>query len=64
MPQWANHIAIRSTYIVDPNGISLELSYDTPGFQPDPVEAERLLDALPEGFEGEEQTGTGNAPAG
>lgn len=37
-----DHDWCRSTYIVDPNGILVELCVDTPGFVPDPEGAERL----------------------
>ncbi len=39
----------RSTYVTDPNGISLEFCVDTPGFEPDRQHALELLDAIPEG---------------
>lgn len=75
LPDWANHIAIRSTpervaeararldaagvavehemdhdwcasvYVKDPNGILIELTVDTPGFQPDRDEALRVISA-------------------
>ncbi|MDP6481423.1 MAG: VOC family protein [Acidimicrobiales bacterium] len=38
----------RSTYVTDPNGISLEFCVDTPGFEPDRQRALELLDAIPE----------------
>jgi len=39
----------RSTYVTDPNGISLEFCVDTPGFEPDRQRALELFDAVPEG---------------
>jgi catechol 2,3-dioxygenase-like lactoylglutathione lyase family enzyme len=38
-----DHHWCRSLYLVDPNGIMVELCRDTPGFTPDPAEAHRLL---------------------
>jgi glyoxylase I family protein len=38
-----DHGWCRSHYVVDPNGILVELCVDTPGFEPDPIEAERIL---------------------
>jgi catechol 2,3-dioxygenase-like lactoylglutathione lyase family enzyme len=38
-----DHHWCQSLYLVDPNGIMVELCRDTPGFTPDPAEAHRLL---------------------
>ena len=38
-----DHGWCHSLYYVDPNGIMVELCRDTPGFEPDPAEARRLL---------------------
>jgi catechol 2,3-dioxygenase-like lactoylglutathione lyase family enzyme len=40
-----DHGWCRSLYVTDPNGILVELTVDTPGFEPDPVEARRILAA-------------------
>jgi catechol 2,3-dioxygenase-like lactoylglutathione lyase family enzyme len=42
----ADHGWCQSTYFTDPNGIMVELCVDTPGFDPDPEEAERLRKAM------------------
>ena len=42
-----DHGWCHSLYYHDPNGIMVELSRDTPGFEPDPVEAHRLLSVDP-----------------
>lgn len=42
-----DHGWCHSLYYLDPNGIMVELCRDTPGFQPDPAEAHRLLTADP-----------------
>jgi catechol 2,3-dioxygenase-like lactoylglutathione lyase family enzyme len=46
-----DHGWCHSLYFLDPNGIMVELCRDTPGFEPDPAEAHRLLsvDPLTEG---------------
>jgi glyoxylase I family protein len=41
----ADHGWCHSVYFLDPNGIMVELCRDTPGFEPDPAEAHRLLHA-------------------
>lgn len=38
-----DHGWCQSAYVVDPNGILVEFTVDTPGFEPDPDEAARLL---------------------
>jgi len=38
-----DHGWCQSHYVVDPNGILVELTVDTPGFEPDEAEAARLL---------------------
>lgn len=38
-----DHHWCQSLYMVDPNGIMVELCRDTPGFTPDPTAAHRLL---------------------
>lgn len=38
-----DHGWCHSLYYLDPNGIMVELCRDTPGFEPDPAEARRLL---------------------
>jgi catechol 2,3-dioxygenase-like lactoylglutathione lyase family enzyme len=38
-----DHHWCQSLYLVDPNGIMVELCRDTPGFSPDTAEAHRLL---------------------
>ncbi len=43
-----DHGWCRSLYYVDPNGIMVELCRDTPGIEPDPVEAKRLVAVRPE----------------
>jgi catechol 2,3-dioxygenase-like lactoylglutathione lyase family enzyme len=40
-----DHGWCRSLYVTDPNGILVELTVDTPGFQPDADEARRILAA-------------------
>jgi len=40
-----DHGWCQSVYYVDPNGIMVEFCRDTPGFEPDPVAAKRLLTA-------------------
>ena len=42
-----DHGWCHSLYYLDPNGIMVELCRDTPGFQPNPVEAHRLLGVDP-----------------
>jgi catechol 2,3-dioxygenase-like lactoylglutathione lyase family enzyme len=42
-----DHGWCHSLYYLDPNKIMVELCRDTPGFEPDPVEATRLLTADP-----------------
>jgi catechol 2,3-dioxygenase-like lactoylglutathione lyase family enzyme len=42
-----DHGWCHSLYFLDPNGIMVELCRDTPGFEPDPTEAHRLLTADP-----------------
>jgi glyoxylase I family protein len=42
-----DHGWCHSLYYLDPNGIMVELCRDTPGFAPDPVEAQRLAGADP-----------------
>lgn len=42
-----DHGWCHSLYYVDPNGIMVELCRDTPGFEPDPGEAKRLLTVDP-----------------
>lgn len=42
-----DHGWCHSLYYLDPNGIMVELCRDTPGFEPDPEEAHRLLTADP-----------------
>jgi catechol 2,3-dioxygenase-like lactoylglutathione lyase family enzyme len=42
-----DHGWCHSVYYVDPNGIMVELCRDTPGFEPNPDEAHRLLTADP-----------------
>jgi len=44
-----DHGWCRSVYFTDPNGVLVELCVDSPGFEPDPEEAHRLLHATPEG---------------
>ena len=44
-----DHGWCHSLYFLDPNGIMVELCRDTPGFEPDPDEAHRLLGADPTG---------------
>jgi catechol 2,3-dioxygenase-like lactoylglutathione lyase family enzyme len=43
----ADHGWCHSTYYTDPNGILVELCVDTPGFEADPEEAERLRKVVP-----------------
>jgi catechol 2,3-dioxygenase-like lactoylglutathione lyase family enzyme len=38
-----DHGWCQSMYVTDPNGILVELTIDTPGFQPDPDDALRIL---------------------
>jgi catechol 2,3-dioxygenase-like lactoylglutathione lyase family enzyme len=40
-----DHGWCRSTYLTDPNGILVELTVDTSGFEPDPERARQILDA-------------------
>jgi catechol-2,3-dioxygenase len=42
-----DHGWCHSLYYLDPNGIMVELCRDTPGFEPDPTEAHRLLSVDP-----------------
>ncbi len=42
-----DHGWCHSLYFRDPNGIMVELCRDTPGFEPDPAEATRLLSVDP-----------------
>jgi catechol 2,3-dioxygenase-like lactoylglutathione lyase family enzyme len=42
-----DHGWCHSLYYLDPNGIMVELCRDTPGFEPDPAEAHRLLGVDP-----------------
>ena len=42
-----DHGWCHSLYYLDPNGIMVELCRDTPGFEPDPTEAHRLLGVDP-----------------
>ena len=42
-----SHGWCHSVYFLDPNGIMVELCRDTPGFEPDPAEATRLLTVDP-----------------
>ncbi len=42
-----DHGWCHSLYYLDPNGIMVELCVDTPGFEPDPAEAHRLLGVDP-----------------
>lgn len=42
-----DHGWCHSLYYLDPNGIMVELCRDTPGFEPNPTEAKRLLTADP-----------------
>jgi glyoxylase I family protein len=42
-----DHGWCHSLYFMDPNGIMVELCRDTPGFEPDPAEAHRLLSVDP-----------------
>lgn len=42
-----DHGWCRSVYFVDPNGIMVEFCHDTPGFEPDPTEAHRLINVEP-----------------
>ncbi len=42
-----DHGWCHSLYYLDPNGIMVELCRDTPGFEPDPAEATRLLTVDP-----------------
>ena len=42
-----DHGWCHSLYYLDPNGIMVELCRDTPGFDPDPAEAHRLLSVDP-----------------
>ncbi|HSL74341.1 MAG TPA: VOC family protein [Ilumatobacteraceae bacterium] len=42
-----DHGWCHSLYYLDPNGIMVELCRDTPGFEPDPAEAHRLLTVDP-----------------
>lgn len=42
-----DHGWCQSVYAIDPNGIMVEFCRDTPGFEPDPDEAHRLLDVIP-----------------
>ncbi len=42
-----DHGWCHSLYYLDPNGIMVELCRDTPGFEPDPHEAHRLLSVDP-----------------
>jgi catechol 2,3-dioxygenase-like lactoylglutathione lyase family enzyme len=42
-----DHGWCHSLYYLDPNGIMVELCRDTPGFEPDPDEAHRLLTVDP-----------------
>lgn len=42
-----DHGWCHSLYYGDPNGIMVELCRDTPGFEPDPAEAKRLLTTNP-----------------
>lgn len=42
-----DHGWCHSLYFLDPNGIMVELCRDTPGFEPDPAEARRLLEIDP-----------------
>ena len=44
-----DHGWCRSRYVTDPNGIAVELCEDTPGFDPDPEAAKKLLDVVPDG---------------
>lgn len=43
-----DHGWCQSLYYKDPNGIMVEFCLDTPGFEPDPEEAHRLLTAVPD----------------
>jgi catechol 2,3-dioxygenase-like lactoylglutathione lyase family enzyme len=54
-----DHGWCHSLYVTDPNGILVELTVDTPGFQPDPEEARRILSApAPGGLGAPGTTGT------
>lgn len=44
-----DHGWVQSMYFMDPNGIMLEISEDTPGITADREEAVRLMDEMPEG---------------